>query len=61
MILGGAELIVNNAVILATSLGVSQRIIGLTIVAVGTSLPELVTTIISIKKGYQSMGIGNIL
>jgi cation:H+ antiporter len=60
-ILFGGELVVNNAVKLAEYFGVSARIIGLTIVSVGTSLPELMTTIVSLKKWYHEIGVGNII
>jgi cation:H+ antiporter len=57
----GANLLVNNGVIIAGYLGVSETVIGLTVVAFGTSLPELVTTITSILKKHGAMGVGNIL
>lgn len=57
----GAILTVNNAVILAESLGISERIIGLTVIAIGTSLPELITSVIAIKKGHTDIGVGNII
>ena len=57
----GADLLVNNGVVIARSLGVSEGVIGVTIVALGTSLPELVTTITALKKKHVAMGIGNIL
>ena len=57
----GADLLVNNGVKIAGSLGVSDGIIGVTIVALGTSLPELVTTITALRKKESAMGIGNIL
>ena len=57
----GSDLVVNNASTIATNLGVSERIIALTIIALGTSLPELVTTIISSKKGEQDLLVGNII
>lgn len=60
-IITGANLLVDNGVIIAAYLGVSETVIGLTIVALGTSLPELVTTITSIVKKHGEMGIGNIL
>lgn len=55
----GGKLIVDNAVILATLAGMSEGLIGLTIVAVGTSLPELATTIVAVKKGNVDLAIGN--
>ena len=57
----GSDLVVDNAAKIATNLGVSERIISLTIIAFGTSLPELVTTIISSRKGEQDLLIGNII
>lgn len=61
MIFCGARLMVNNATIIARAVGVSEKIIGVTILAVGTSLPELVTTITAIRKKNVSIGIGNII
>ena len=57
----GANLLVNNGIKIASSLGVSDGIIGVTIVALGTSLPELVTTVTALRKKESAMGIGNIL
>jgi len=57
----GAEFTVNNAVVIAQSFGISERVIGITIIAIGTSLPELVTSIIAIRKGHTDIGIGNII
>ena len=57
----GSELLVDNAVIIAKSLGVSEFIIGITIVSLGTSLPELVTSIMAILKGQSSISIGNLI
>ena len=57
----GAILTVDNAVVIAESFGVSERIIGLTIIAIGTSLPELITSVIAIRKGHHDIGIGNII
>jgi len=60
-LLVGGKLVVDNAVAIATELGVSQKIIGLTILAVGTSLPELVTSIIAAVKKNSDMAIGNVI
>lgn len=60
-IIVGSDLVVDNATDIATKLGVSERIIALTIIAFGTSLPELVTTIVSSKKGEQDLLVGNII
>lgn len=57
----GAKLLNDNAVIIAESLGVSKKVIGLTIVALGTSLPELVTAITALAKGHGSLSLGNII
>lgn len=57
----GSRLMVNSAVSIAEVLGVSPAIIGLTIVAMGTSLPELVTSLTAIKKGHQNISVGNIV
>ncbi len=57
----GAILAVDNAVILAKEFGLSEKIIGLTVIAIGTSLPELITSIIAIRKGHADIGIGNII
>ena len=57
----GAILTVDNAVILAKEFGLSEKIIGLTVIAIGTSLPELITSIIAIRKGHTDIGIGNII
>ncbi len=57
----GADFLVDNAIIIAQSLGVSEKVIGLTIVALGTSLPELVTAITSLAKGHGSLSLGNII
>ena len=60
LILGG-NLTVDSAVSIANYFGVPQRVIGLTIVAIGTSLPELVTSIIAARKGETDIAIGNII
>ncbi len=61
MIVGGGTLLVNAAKDIATRAGVSQRVIGLTIVAIGTSLPELVTSVIAAFKGETDIAVGNII
>jgi cation:H+ antiporter len=60
LILGG-QLVVTNSVGIANKLGVSEKIIGLTIVAAGTSLPELVTSIVAAAKKNSDIAIGNII
>ncbi len=57
----GGQLVVDNATAIAQSWGVSETVIGLTIVAIGTSLPELVTSIIACRKGSSDMAIGNVI
>ncbi|NQT65442.1 MAG: calcium/sodium antiporter [FCB group bacterium] len=57
----GGKFVVDNAVKIATHFGVSQKFIGLTIVALGTSLPELVTSVMAIKKGRNDLAIGNVI
>ena len=57
----GANLLVEHGTIIAEKLGVPETVIALTFVALGTSLPELVTTITSLKKGHASLGIGNVI
>ncbi|MCR9015304.1 calcium/sodium antiporter [Aquiflexum gelatinilyticum] len=60
LVLGG-KLIVDNAVSLAVEFGLSQRLIGLTIVSIGTSLPELATSIAAVKKKKVDIAIGNVV
>ena len=57
----GSNVVVDSASSIATMMGVSQKMIALTIVAFGTSLPELVTSIVSTKKGEQEILVGNIV
>lgn len=57
----GSNVVVDSASKIATILGVSQRMIALTVVAFGTSLPELVTSIVSVRKGEQEILVGNIV
>ena len=56
-----AEVIVNSCVNISKYLGVSEDLIGLTIIAVGTNLPELVTSIVAVKKGESDIAIGNLV
>lgn len=60
IVLGG-DLVVDSASAIATSFGLSQTLIGLTIVAFGTSLPELVTSLVAAKKGDADMALGNVI
>ena len=57
----GSKLTVDSACEIARFVGISERVIGLTIVAIGTSLPELVTSAIAAKKGESDIAIGNIV
>ncbi len=57
----GARFLVLGAVSIAQAAGVSEAVIGLTIVAIGTSMPELVTSIIAVRKGEGSVALGNVL
>ena len=60
-LIGGSTIFVNGASSLAATLGVDPAIIGLTIVAMGTSLPELATSVVSASKGNSGIAIGNVL
>lgn len=60
LIIGG-KLVVDNSIAIATDLGISQKIIGLTIIAAGTSLPELVTSIVAAIKKNSDIAIGNVI
>ena len=57
----GGKLLVDNAVILAKLAGLSEALIGFTIVAIGTSLPELVTSVIAAMKKQDDLAVGNIV
>ena len=57
----GANLLVDNGTIIAQALGVPESVIALTFVALGTSLPELVTAITSLMKGHSDLSLGNIV
>ena len=60
IVLGG-DLVVDSASLIAASFGLSQNLIGLTIVAMGTSLPELVTSMVASKKGENGLALGNVV
>ena len=60
-IIVGGQLVVNNAVDIAAFFGMSQTLIGLTVVALGTSLPELVTSIVASRKGENGLAVGNVV
>lgn len=58
---GGSELLVNGAKAMAQSFGVSERIIGVTVVSIGTSIPELAASIIAIVKKEKAISLGNLI
>jgi cation:H+ antiporter len=57
----GAKLLVDNGTKIAQALGVPESVIALTFVALGTSLPELVTAIVSLVKGHSDLSLGNVI
>ena len=57
----GADLLVDSSTIIAKDLGMSEAVIGLTVVALGTSLPELVTAITALSKGHGALSLGNVI
>ncbi len=61
IVVWGSDITVDSAVYIAEKVGISARVIGLTIVALGTSLPELVTSVTAAKKGNADIAIGNIV
>lgn len=61
LLVGGAQMLVTGATNIASSLGVSDLIVGLTIVAIGTSLPELATSVVAAVRGEREMAVGNIV
>lgn len=60
-IIGGGQMVVNSATELAYEIGLSETLVGLTIVAIGTSLPELVTSVVAARKGESEIALGNVL
>lgn len=60
-VIGGGQLVVSSASDIALSFGLSETLVGLTIVAIGTSLPELVTSVVAARKGESDMAIGNVV
>ena len=60
-IVWGGDLVVDSACDIAAAFGMSEALIGLTIVAVGTSLPELVTSVVAAKKGESGLALGNVI
>jgi cation:H+ antiporter len=61
MLLSGGKLFVDAAAGIAATLGVSERVIGLTVVAVGTSLPELAASVTAALRGHSAMAVGNVI
>ena len=61
MLIKGADWFVDGAAGIAARFGIPQLVIGLTIVAVGTSLPELVTSVVAAKKGESEIALGNVI
>ena len=61
LLVGGSQLMVNNAVVIARAMGVSELIVGLTIVSVGTSLPELATSMTASLRGQRDIAVGNVI
>jgi cation:H+ antiporter len=61
VLLAGAHLFVEGAVAVARALGMSDRLVGLTVVAVGTSLPELVTSVVASVRGHADIAVGNVI
>ena len=57
----GGKLVVNSAIDIAEVLGMSEKVIGLTIVAAGTSLPELATTVVAVRKKNNDIAVGNVV
>lgn len=60
-LVGGARLMVENAVSLAQALGISERVIAITVLAAGTSLPEFATSLVAAYKGREGLALGNVL
>ncbi len=61
LLYAGANLLVDNGILIAQALGVPERVIAVTFIALGTSLPELVTSLASLIKGYGNVGLGNVI
>ncbi len=57
----GANLLVDNGILIAQAIGVPERVIAVTFIALGTSLPELMTSVMSLIKGYGNVGLGNVI
>lgn len=61
LIIAGGQFVVNSAKYIAAAFGMSETLIGLTVVALGTSLPELVTSIVAARKGENGLAVGNVV
>lgn len=61
LLIGGGQVTVEQATMLALSFGVPQVVVGLTLVAVGTSLPELVTSVVAVYRGQSDIAVGNVI
>lgn len=61
VLVGGGKLFVDGAVGLALAVGISERVVGLTVVAVGTSLPELAASLVAALRGHSEIAVGNVL
>jgi cation:H+ antiporter len=61
LLIFGAKLLVGGAINIATTLGISQTVVGLTVVAIGTSLPELATSITAALRGKSALALGNVI
>ncbi len=61
MMVIGSRLLVDNGVVLAAYIGIPTAVISLTVIALGTSLPELVASLTAIKKGHHALSLGNVL
>ncbi|MBK3868327.1 calcium/sodium antiporter [Pseudomonas stutzeri] len=61
LLIGGSNLLIEGAVGLARTLGLSELVIGLTVVAVGTSMPELATSVLAVLKGERDIAVGNVV
>jgi cation:H+ antiporter len=61
LLIGGGDVFVDGAVGMATALGMSERLVGLTIIAVGTSLPELAACVVAALRGHSSIAVGNVI
>ncbi len=57
----GSNWLVNGAIAVAKGLGVGELVIGLTIVAIGTSLPEVVTSVVASYRGERDIAVGNVV